>query len=360
MLELEASSLVVTHYVARRRSIASELTAAILIRLADWMEPATIFDELSPRDAVAAELLRLLDQEMVVSEGTAAAERDARFEGLWEWGATAGVFHFGIRNTTYLDPSSATAFLEARGATREPPPLFADADADDRSIALPMPSPGDDRLLPILRKRRSRRCFGDAPLELAVLSDCLFASMAIVGYGRVDRHEFPLTMTPSGGARNPFDAYVVARAVAGLEPGIFRYLAAAHRLARRGESPAPPIPGLLGGQSWFAKAGALVVLVANFRRTMWKYPHPSGLRVVLIEAGHIAQNILVTAAHHGVAAAPTCAVSDAPLEELCGLDPLCQAAVHVIALGTRSDEQSTADFRDAVENQLLPGWLDKP
>ena len=39
-------------------------------------------------------------------------------------------------------------------------------------------------------------------------------------------------MTPSGGARNPYEAYVFARKVDGLEAGIYHYSALDHDLAK--------------------------------------------------------------------------------------------------------------------------------
>ncbi|MDV4159365.1 MULTISPECIES: nitroreductase family protein [Rhizobium] len=36
--------------------------------------------------------------------------------------------------------------------------------------------------------------------------------------------------------------------------------------------------------------------------------HPTGFRVVLIEAGHIAQNMLLAATASGLVATPTCAL----------------------------------------------------
>ncbi|MGO7624572.1 nitroreductase family protein, partial [Rhizobium ruizarguesonis] len=38
--------------------------------------------------------------------------------------------------------------------------------------------------------------------------------------------------------------------------------------------------------------------------------HPTGFRVVLIEAGHIAQNMLLAATASGLVATPTCALND--------------------------------------------------
>ena len=67
-------------------------------------------------------------------------------------------------------------------------------------------------------------------------------------------------MTPSGGARNPYEAYVFARNVEGLEPGIYHYSALEHSLARVSAA-TPALSDLVGGQEWAdtmtGRAGAL-------------------------------------------------------------------------------------------------------
>ncbi len=53
--------------------------------------------------------------------------------------------------------------------------------------------------------------------------------------------------------------------------------------------------GSNGGQDWFSGASALILLVTSFARTAWKQGIPTVFRVVLIEARHVAQNMLLAA-----------------------------------------------------------------
>jgi hypothetical protein len=100
----------------------------------------------------------------------------------------------------------------------------------------------------------------------------------------------PLKLAPSGGARNPYEAYVFAANVAEIN-GLYHYSAYDHGLARISEQVFNPVIAL-GGQEWAGNCGAIVFLVSNFQRTMWKYPHPGAYKVVLIEAGHVGQNMV--------------------------------------------------------------------
>jgi SagB-type dehydrogenase family enzyme len=234
--------------------------------------------------------------------------------------------------------------------------LWTEHDAE----RLPLPPPSeDDPLLAAMRARRSYRGFApDLPVELDAIRDCLVAGLGIVGFFETatpGEGPLPLAMTPSGGARNPYEGYLLAARVSGLDPGVYHYAGIDNTLARIGAGAPPSFASLLGGQSWFEDAAALVVLVASFPRTMWKYPHPGALRVVFVEAGHIAQNMLLCATARGLAAAPTCAIADRLVEEACRLDRATQGAVYVIGLGARG-APSIGDIREVIPNPRL-GWV---
>jgi SagB-type dehydrogenase family enzyme len=203
-----------------------------------------------------------------------------------------------------------------------------------------------------MRRRRSFRGFSDEPIALAQLSDCLFAGLGITGFvrGSFDEDYLPLSMTPSGGGRNPYEAYVYARNVAGLEPGTYHYSAADHSLAPVSDTHWTKPGTVLAGQPWFDHTAALILLVAHFERTMWKYPHPTGYRVVVLEAGHIAQNIILAATAHGLAGTPTCAISDVEAEKLTGCASLTRTTMYSVALGHKSSIPTAVDPIQIIPN----------
>lgn len=336
-------------FYTQRAAELDELALGLILALEPWTSPEALFelfDGRYPRADVAGALVALLDIGLLLVEGTPDAKLDERVAREWEWGACAGHFHFAVKNAAYAPPEAVREWMQARIAST--PLVDLSISHGDAGIALPAP-PGSEPVLATMRRRRSSRAFEpDMPLPIAALADCLFSGFGVVGF---IEHEsagagrLPLTMTPSGGARNPYEAYVAVRNVSTLAPGVYHYAAVDHTLARV-DAPGSGLPGLhelLGGQEWFAHAGVVLLLAASFRRTSWKYPHPGALRVVLIEAGHIAQNVLLCATRHGLAAAPTCAISDGVAERICGLDPVTQAVVYAVALGVRSSRPSWAD-----------------
>jgi nitroreductase len=65
---------------------------------------------------------------------------------------------------------------------------------------------------------------------------------------------------------------------------------------------------------------------------MWKYEDANAYRVVLIEAGHIGQNMMLAATRHGLSACPTAALSHSVIKRLLGLDRLTDAPIYALTL----------------------------
>lgn len=367
-------------YFTRRAARLDGLDFALLSALGPWTEPGALFAGLAamaPRAHIARALLRLLDLGLVIAQGTEAAHQDTRMAREWKWGPMAGHYHFGIKNTVYQGPEDVLHAMAMQVATAPKVPLYQTNEGPAEIVALGAPAPHADgtehapaqapshaslhtSLIDVMRRRRSYRGFDPAPdasLPRDALRDCLFCGLAITGFVNTPtpgEGPLPLTMTPSGGARNPYEAYVYARNVRGLRPGLYHYSGLDSTLGLVTARDLPSIGSLLGDQDWFDAASAVILLVANFDRCMWKYDHPTGLRVVLLEGGHIAQNILLAATARGLASAPTCAISDQVAERLCGLDPVRQAAVYAVALGPRGPRRSRADSAEIMPNPHLP------
>jgi SagB-type dehydrogenase family enzyme len=336
--------------------VLDDLSLEILAISSDWLDVSVILSHFSPRYAysVVYDLLAvLLDRQIIVGEGSAAAEKDSAFESEFEWGLAAGYYHFSIKNPRYMTPEQMSLWLTSRVAAKPPVPLFTTNEQYTQVTSLPKPS--SDGVFKTMRERRSYRGFDNRSIGLSQLTDCLFSGFGIthfVGTLTPGEGHLPLTMTPSAGARNPYEGYVYAQRVDGLGRGIYHYSALDNTLGLVTECNLPTIGDLLANQPWFNNAAATIILVANFGRTSWKYPHPTGYRVVLIEAGHIVQNIALAATEHSLASAPTCAVADNLIEQLLRLDSIKTSPIYTISLGNRSDTPTDADTIDIRPNPL--------
>jgi nitroreductase len=71
---------------------------------------------------------------------------------------------------------------------------------------------------------------------------------------------------------------------------------------------------------------------------MWKYEDPNAYRVVMIEAGHIGQNIMLVATENGLTACPTAALDHARAKEKLGLKAITQAPIYALTLSAPAVE----------------------
>lgn len=358
LVQYEGDTLIGINYLAKKRAPLSGLATWILSRFDDWQPKEAVMGGVSLDWAarLEQEMGTLESASLLLRAGTGDAASDEEFERQFTWGAVAGFYHFSIRNTEYMRPAQSSGWLAERVATLPPVPLYGDNDAYLPTVALPASRLGDG-VLHAMARRRSHRGFADDPISLADLADCLFAGLGITGFVKpfADSDEcVPFKMTPSGGGRNPYEAFVYARRVGGLPRGVYHYSARYHTLGFVADGYLPSVGTVLAGQPWFDHAAALILLVAHLDRTMWKYPHPTGYRVVLLEAGHIAQNILLVATDKGLACAPTCALDDRVASRLTGCDGVTQSHVYSVALGARSAIPTAVDPIQILPNPDTP------
>ncbi|HEC36244.1 MAG TPA: SagB/ThcOx family dehydrogenase, partial [Anaerolineae bacterium] len=86
------------------------------------------------------------------------------------------------------------------------------------------------------------------------------------------------------------------------------------------------------GQELLARAQVCFVLASVFQRTRWKY-RERAYRYVLLEAGHIGQNLYLAATSMGLGACAVGAFLDDHLNDMLELDGREEAVVYVIAVG---------------------------
>lgn len=145
-----------------------------------------------------------------------------------------------------------------------------------------------------IRDRKSVRNFDDSPLSLGELSYLLWATQGIKeGEGPKVAHHIIKRTVPSAGSRHPFETYVIPQSIAGLKRGIYRYIASKNSLAVVKNTPVPQeaVAKALCGQMFCAKAPVLFIWTAIPYRTEWRYGTKKSMKVVLLDAGHVGQNL---------------------------------------------------------------------
>lgn len=181
------------------------------------------------------------------------------------------------------------------------------------SIALPAPATALQSVYHSITHRRSKRHFSPEPVPLTTLSSML-ADMA---------------QAPQ--LSSAIQIHLVVNRVAGLQPGIYRYLPQ-HPLqtVRPGEFAAAAQSAAL---SQNVIGHAAVVLVLSGERERILAPGPRGYRHAYLEAGMLGERWLLSAVARGLAACPVGAFYDDEAAALIGADAQHHWVLHFAALG---------------------------
>lgn len=196
----------------------------------------------------------------------------------------------------------------------------------------------------ILDKRRSVRRYDGSPMTQAQLAFMLYTAQGIQDYRGKDE-AFTLRPVPSGGARHPFETYIAVKNVDGLQPGLYYYSPIANvgekkvSLAFLGpigsgsnEDYENRISEALANQAWAAQASVVMFLTCVPYRSEWRYKDLSH-RVVLIDLGHVGQNIMLSAASLGLGSCCMAAYTQNICDEILGVDGEDEYTVYAVAVG---------------------------
>jgi len=187
--------------------------------------------------------------------------------------------------------------------------------------------------------RRSQRLYTGEAVSLQELSKLLFYS-----YGRTDQKGH-FRAVASGGALYPLELYVAALNVDGLERGIYHYNVEQHLLdvVRRDD-----FWQELKDCVWLSdieepeNAAMIVFITAIFERGTMKY-QDRGYRLILMEAGEVAQNMSLMATSLGLGALLLGGFIDNPLSNVLDVDGYDEAPLLPIVIGRKPAAASTGD-----------------
>jgi SagB-type dehydrogenase family enzyme len=341
-----SGELVIENYLAPRstdedqdNALATDpVTVELLSRFEEWTEAddvAATFDGHDPASVIAA-IAQLREVGLLRAEDE--AEREDRFEHEWRHLSTeARYFHFGTKDAVYVgDWEEARRQAAQLAAASGPPPPIFKTYPDAPRVYLPRDmGPIAEPLGDVLRRRRTVRDFKDQPVDVRTLSSVLHYSFGPMHF--VEAYEWgPLFFrtSPSGGARQELECYVGVLNVDGLEPGLYHYCVENHSLELVNERfDREIVDRLTFGQRMCLGAGFVCFLTALFERATYKYRHPRTYRMVMLDAGHLAQTFVLTCTALGLGAFQTAAFRDSEVECALGLDGFAEAALYLVGAG---------------------------
>ena len=187
-------------------------------------------------------------------------------------------------------------------------------------------------------KRRSVRAFADAPLPLVDLATVLRA-----GYSAIDPdpaapgQTFLRRPVPSAGGLYPLEIYLLVRDVEGLAKGIYHYDVLGDDLELVADGPwEEAASAAFYTWEFINDAPVILCIGAVFERTQAKYG-ARGYRYVLLEAGHVTQNLCLAATERDLASLCLGGYGDAALNRMLSVDGLEEAVVYTVAIGVSAD-----------------------
>ena len=188
-------------------------------------------------------------------------------------------------------------------------------------------------LFSAMHRRRSRRNFADAPLSLQEISFLLWATQGI--RSRMDSGH-ALRTVPSAGARHALETYLCVLNIEGLDTGFYRYLPLEHQLLvkqkdfRAGDR----IASAAFGQNWMATGAVVFIWAAIPYRMEWRYGL-SAHRVILLDAGHVCQNLYLGCEAIDAGMCAVAAYDQELVDEVLTLDGIDEFAIYMAAVGKR-------------------------
>jgi len=285
------------------------------------------------RDSVGEAIVELIECRLLLECDSAESARDELLDSSWKPWLPEGGFHFLTKDAPYVGGDWTIEQIMRTIPNTPSPPLFKKIQGAE-SISLPFVEPETDVFYQTLHARRTQRKFSETEVPLDSIAKLLRTTWGVQGYVQTeDFGPLPLKTSPSAGARNPIEVYLMALRVTGLDAGLYHYDAKDHALERISETTPQLARAYCADQPFVADSSALFVMTAVFARTMWKYPNPRAYRVVLLDAGHLGQTFCLTATRMGLAPFCTAALKDSLIEQDLGIDGISESVLYVTGVG---------------------------
>ncbi len=207
--------------------------------------------------------------------------------------------------------------------------------AQAESIAL-APSRLDASLADCLQRRGSNKQFAPSPVRFAALSTLLTCALAP---GELKENGLRQRPYPSAGGLYPVSVYLFARHVEQLDTGIYHVNAGRQVLEK--------LHGYAGPEALDAQLDPMIIrepddpkpsfyllLSGDLALIRRKYGD-RGYRFMLLEAGHIAQNLCLLATALGLLHLPLGGFCEPELEQLLGVREVGLMSLYLLEFGNR-------------------------
>jgi SagB-type dehydrogenase family enzyme len=335
---------VVENFLTRRRVTCNPLASTILHFFDRYRSLRELFAGLE--DYTPASLrksVRMLRRHALLQRRGEKLDGEEKLRAWSEWNPAAGFFHLSTKDVEF----EADAAREFQGLVRlaKSRPMPQPVKRYPKARHTQLPALRVDGEFPrVLLARRTWRKFSERPVALGTLGNLLGLTWGVQKWVEIPKiGSVAVKTSPSGGALHPIEAYVLARNVQDLRPGLYHYSGADHRLEQiRGGATSRQITRYLANQWWYGGASFVIFMTAVFARTRWKYDYARAYRAVLMESGHLCQTFCLTATWLGLAPFCTLAFADSEIERALGVDGVSESVLYAAGAGMRPENEEKA------------------
>jgi SagB-type dehydrogenase family enzyme len=184
-----------------------------------------------------------------------------------------------------------------------------------------------------MEQRTSLRRYSQTELSLEELSYLLWITQ---GVKNVSDRPATIRTVPSAGSRHAFETYILINRVGALDPGLYRYSALKHLLYAINLEAGinEKLTTACKGQSHIRTSAATFFWAAEMNRMVWRYSERS-YRYVLLDAGHVCQNLYLAAESMQCGVCAIAAYDDDLLNSALGVDGKDVLTVYAATIGKR-------------------------
>ncbi|MBU0991209.1 MAG: SagB/ThcOx family dehydrogenase [Proteobacteria bacterium] len=240
----------------------------------------------------------------------------------------------------FWDKTKPQHLVESDQHKKRPHPAsvnFAEKGMED--IRLPFPPfqgsvPTD--FFNLVTERTSHRKYSDMPLTIEELSFLLWCTQGVKkAWGDVST----LRTVPSAGARHALETILYINRVQGIEKGLYGYAPLSHSIFPYDRDPLieNSLANACYRQMFVVHAAVTFLWVAIPYRMTWRYGE-RGYRYLLMDVGHVCQNLYLASEVVGCGACAVGAFDDDALSTILDLDDRDAFVIYMAAVGKKLEK----------------------
>ena len=191
----------------------------------------------------------------------------------------------------------------------------------------------EENIVSIINVRQSIRNYKPESMSLLELSYLLWCTQ---GVKEVFSDVATIRTVPSAGARHALETILLVNNVEGLTTGLYRYLSLEHQLGtvKNDSLIADEIVKASFDQDFIKQSAVTFIWIAVIYRMKWRYGERA-YRYIFLDAGHVAQNLYLSAESINCGVCVVGAFSDDELNSILELDGREQFVAYMASIGKK-------------------------